>query len=140
MKGRVGGFREGSTKNYRSGWYKGFFCQSSWELAWLIYHLDHNEAVVKPKPIPYFGEDGECHNYHPDFEIRKVLHEVKGYWQNEVEVKVKAAREQGKDIIVWRRNDLKHMISYVKETYGVKKVEDLYESRQQDQNTYGVVV
>ena len=28
-----GGFREGSVKNYKSGWFNGIHCDSSWELA-----------------------------------------------------------------------------------------------------------
>ena len=31
-----GGFREGSVKNYKSGWFNGIHCDSSWELAFFI--------------------------------------------------------------------------------------------------------
>lgn len=31
----------------KSGWYKGFWCDSSWELAFLIYHLEHEIPISR---------------------------------------------------------------------------------------------
>ena len=36
-----GGYRKGSGRR-KKGWYKGFWCDSSWELAWVIYQIEHD--------------------------------------------------------------------------------------------------
>jgi len=36
-----GGKRIGSGRG-KSGWYKGYWCDSSWELAYVIYNIDHD--------------------------------------------------------------------------------------------------
>ena len=41
-----GGYRQGSGRG-KKGWYKGFFCDSSWELAYVIYCLDHNIDIKR---------------------------------------------------------------------------------------------
>ena len=33
----------------KSGWYRGIWCDSSWQLAFVIYHLDHNLNIVRNK-------------------------------------------------------------------------------------------
>ena len=42
LKGKTGGIREGAGRS-KSGWYKGYYCNSSYELAWVIYSLDNNK-------------------------------------------------------------------------------------------------
>ena len=42
-----GGIKQGSVKNYKSGWYKGYWCDSSYELAFLIYCLDHEIKIER---------------------------------------------------------------------------------------------
>jgi hypothetical protein len=39
-----GGYRKGSGRG-KSGWYKEYWCDSTYELCWLIYQLDHS---IKP--------------------------------------------------------------------------------------------
>ena len=46
-KYNLGGFKEGSVRNYKSGWYRGIHCDSSWELAFVIYYLDHNINIER---------------------------------------------------------------------------------------------
>ena len=40
MKLRGGGYRRGSGRG-KSGWYKNYWCDSTYELCWLIYQLDN---------------------------------------------------------------------------------------------------
>ena len=40
IKHAPGGKRHGSGRG-KKGWYKGYYCDSTWELAWVIYQLDH---------------------------------------------------------------------------------------------------
>ena len=41
-----GGLRKGSGRG-KKGYYKGYWCDSSWELAWVIYQLDHNIKIKR---------------------------------------------------------------------------------------------
>lgn len=52
-----GGKREGSGRGKR-GWYKGYYCDSSWELAWVIYNLDHGNQFKRNTNIYYEYEYG----------------------------------------------------------------------------------
>lgn len=41
------GLVEFDKKGYKYGWYKGHHCDSSWELAYLMYHLDNNISIER---------------------------------------------------------------------------------------------
>jgi hypothetical protein len=43
---KLGGYVKGSGRG-KKGWYKGFFCDSSYELAYLIYCLDHQINIKR---------------------------------------------------------------------------------------------
>lgn len=43
---KLGGYNPGSGRG-KKGWYKGFFCDSSWGLAYIIYCLDHNIDIKR---------------------------------------------------------------------------------------------
>ena len=42
-----GGLRPGSGRG-KMGYYKGYYCRSSWELAWIVYQIEHN-IINEPK-------------------------------------------------------------------------------------------
>ena len=44
----TGGYRHGAGHG-KSGWYKGIHCDSSWELAFLIYHLENGLYIERCK-------------------------------------------------------------------------------------------
>lgn len=44
----MGGYRKGSGVG-KSGWYNGIYCDSSWELAYVIYHIDNNLPIIRNK-------------------------------------------------------------------------------------------
>ncbi|MEI7942893.1 MAG: hypothetical protein WCH76_06985 [Candidatus Riflemargulisbacteria bacterium] len=46
--GKSGGYRRKSGRG-KHGWYKGIWCDSSWELAWVMYHLDHGIPFERNK-------------------------------------------------------------------------------------------
>lgn len=43
---KSGGYRKNGGKGIR-GWYKGYWCDSSWELAYVIYNLEHNIHFIR---------------------------------------------------------------------------------------------
>lgn len=123
LKGKNGGYRKEAGRG-KMGWYKGYYCNSSWELAWLIYQLDHN---VKPKRntegFDYIFEN-KYMKFYPDFILNdKEYIEIKGWITNKDKEKIKQFKEPLK---VLYKKDLKPVFDYVLEKYG-KSYIDLYE-------------
>lgn len=77
-KGITGGYREKGGK-CKQGWYKGYFCNSSWELAFVIFNIDHNIKFSRNKlGFPYLYNN-EIHKYYPDFILEEGSYiEIKG--------------------------------------------------------------
>ena len=94
LKQNSGGIRKGAGRG-KSGWYKGYWCDSTWELAWVIYHIDHNIPFTRNViSFPYEWEN-ETHAYHPDFRyIDGTFIEVKGYITEHTKAKFNGFRER----------------------------------------------
>lgn len=109
----------------KKGWYRGYWCDSSWELAWVIYHLDHGVSFIKnTKKFPYVFEEKQ-RNYIPDFyraDLDSFI-EVKGYRSVQFDAKVSCFP---KTLIVLYENDMDPILGYVVERYGLDFV-SLYE-------------
>lgn len=119
-----GGFREGSVKNYKSGWYKGIHCDSSWELAFVIYHLDHNINIERCKEKRKYILDNKELEYHPDFIVENIIYEIKGIKSKNSDAK----QLYNPDIIFLYRNNMKKYLDYVINKYG-KNFIDLYDKK-----------
>lgn len=117
----TGGYRKGSGHG-KSGWYKGIHCDSTWELAFLIYHFDNNLKIERCKEQRKYIYNGKEHTYFPDFVTDKGIIEIKGYSTPQWEAK----QEQNKDIITLYKKDIQSYINYVKEKYG-NDLETLYD-------------
>ncbi len=73
-----GGYRKGSGRG-KSGWYKGYWCDSSWELAFVIYNLEHNIKFERNKEGFEYEFENIKHKYYPDFILEdKTYVEIKG--------------------------------------------------------------
>lgn len=111
--GKKGGQRDKGGRS-KSGYYKGHFCGSTYELVYTIYNLDHNipfERNTKGFPYEY---KGKIHNYYPDYITPDGYVEIKGYWTELVDVKVNALSEP---IKVLYEKDLQYAFDYVSKTY-----------------------
>jgi len=109
-----GGHRQGSGRG-KKGWYKGFFCDSSYELAYVIYCLEHNIMLHRNNELRPYEWEGKIRNYIPDFIVNGVeVVEIKGYKTKQWEAKMKAHP----DIKVLYEKDLQEVFAYVKEKYG----------------------
>src|ERR1035437_2235346 len=74
-----GGYRRGSCKSH-GGYYKGIWCDSTYELVWIIYNLDHNILFERNNiGFPYKTPDGKDHKYYPDFKQNNEYIETKNY-------------------------------------------------------------
>lgn len=113
-RGEFGGINKDAYRKSKKGWYHGIYCGSSWELAFVIYHLDIGDKVVRcQKKLPYIYE-GRIFNYYPDFDIGETTYEIKGYEDK----KAKAKQEQYPEIVVLRAEQMKTILKYVTGKYG----------------------
>jgi predicted nucleic acid-binding Zn ribbon protein len=121
----MGGYRQGSGRS-KSGYYKGIYCGSTYELCWVIHSLDHS---VKFNRFPGKLESNGI-VYYPDFLLDdgKTIIETKGYEaQESVDKKSKVAESLGYSVKVLRKKDLEYAFKYVQETYNTTKFFTLYD-------------
>ena len=120
-----GGYRVGSGRS-KSGYYKGIYCGSTYELCWVIYNLDHGVLFTR---FPGKIEVDDV-VYYPDFLLDdgKTIIETKGYEAaDSVDRKTKAAETLGYTVHVLRREDLQKEFAYVSTVYGTEKYYTLYD-------------
>lgn len=117
-----GGYFEGTGRS-KTGYYKGIYCGSTYELVYVIYRLDHN--------LPVKRFEGKLTSdklvYVPDFIEGNKITEIKGYWQRSVDEKCKLAQERGYDIEVLYKEDLQYAFDWVQNHYEYKLLQDLYD-------------
>lgn len=84
-----GGYRDKGGRG-KYGWYKGYWCQSSWELAWVIYNLEHNIQFKRNTKGFTYEYDNTYHKFYPDFIMQDGTYiEIKGYMTKQAEEKIK---------------------------------------------------
>ena len=113
-----GGYRQGSGRG-KKGWYKNFFCDSSWELAYVIYCLDHDIDIKRNTERRTYIWKNKDKNYIPDFIVNDQLIEIKGYKTEQWEAKLSA----NPDVKVLYKEDLKDIFAYVIGKYGKNYIE-----------------
>jgi hypothetical protein len=121
---RTGGYKKGSGRG-KSGWYKGVWCDSSWELAFLVYHLEHKIQIKRFEGFFEYTWEGSVHKYYPDFEVGEDIYELKGIPS---EKELEKIRQAPRKIIIITEENMKPYLKYVKEKYGVNFI-SLYETK-----------
>jgi len=119
-----GGYRKGSGRG-KKGTYKGYYCDSSWELAYVIYNLDHNIKFERNEELFPYEFNGEQHKYKPDFIEGDTYVEIKGYFTEQVKAKEKAFPFKLKYI---NGETILPYLKYVEQKYG-KDFIRLYEDK-----------
>lgn len=123
--GFCGGYRKGSARG-KSGYYKGIWCDSTYELVYLIYNID-NGADIKRNTLKFsYNYNGKTHKYLPDFIVNGELVEIKNFWSEIVQAKLDCVPEK---ISILYYDDLEEMMSYVDKNYGTwhKRKKNNYE-------------
>lgn len=120
--------RIGAVKGYI---YSDIHFDSSWELAYYIWLVDHKKQFVfHPNfPLEYIGDDSKPHLYFPDFLVEGKFYELKGtqffnendepfnmytkkfWWE-----KYKAL--EAANITILKKKDIDQYLIYIKNTYG----------------------
>lgn len=111
----IGGYNEKSGRG-RKGRYKGIWCDSSYELAWVIYNLDHGISFRRnTEKFPYKYGD-KVLNWIPDFIMEDGSYvEIKGYETEQSRAKL---RDFPHKIALLKEKDLTCIFHYVKSKYG----------------------
>lgn len=124
IKHSCGGLRHGSGYG-KHGWYKGYYCDSSWELAWVIYSLDHNIKFVRNTYGFEYIFNGKIHKYYPDFLLSDNTYvEIKGYQTEQWKAKYQQVQIP---LIVLSRTEMQPIFDYIQTKYGSNWIE-LYDN------------
>ncbi len=110
------------------GWYKGFWCDSSWELAWVVYNLEHNVKFKRNKEGFEYQYKEKKRKFYPDFIIDEIYYEIKGrrnYKALDIKNKEKI-KQFKKELKVLYSKDIQPYLKYVKTKYGTNFI-SLYE-------------
>ena len=122
---KAGGLRHGSGRG-KKGWYKGFFCDSTYELVYVIYNLDNGIKFKRNEKFYEYEYNGSIHKYYPDFILEDgSFVELKGYHTDLVDLKIQSVTD--KPIKILYKKDLEYAFDYVKSNYTYNKLQDLYE-------------
>lgn len=103
---------------------------SSFEVAFYIYHRDKNEKIeYHPFKKNYKDKDGKKHVYTPDFLLNDTLYEIKGIWifnkegepfsiyHNKSELDKYLCMKEN-NVVLLQKEDIKECLNYVKTVYG----------------------
>lgn len=122
----AGGLREGSGRG-KKGWYKGYYCDSTWELAYVIYNLEHGIPFSRNTKSFDYVFNGERKKYYPDFLLETDEYvEVKGYYTKQFEAKIEQFPKE-LSLIIYDKTGIKPYLDYVINKYG-KDYYTLYEN------------
>jgi hypothetical protein len=114
-----GGLRKGSGRG-KKGWYGDFWCDSTWELAWVIYNVEHDIKFERNKKGFKYIYNNKEHIYYPDFKLDNKFIEIKGrrkYFDLSEKDKAKIESFQSELTIIFEP-DMKIFLEYVTNKYG----------------------
>jgi len=114
VTGKTGGMRNRGG-NGKVGHYKGILCQSSWELAYVIYNIEHNiEFKRNTKAFPYIFKN-KRYKYYPDFIQEGYYIEIKGFKSDRTKAKINQFPHIIK-VLYWE--EMKSYLEYTINKYG----------------------
>lgn len=106
----------------KGGWYNGIYFMSTWELAYYLYQVDNGQIIHRCYDRFEYLYNGSHHFYTPDFIVNGQYIEIKG---REVPVD-RIKYDSVQNLVVLRYCDIKDMIKYVKQKFGVNSICNLY--------------
>lgn len=118
-----------NTKNsgYKHGYYHDIYCASSYELAFVVYCLEHEIKIRRNTQGFSYQFNGESHTYYPDFIIDENTYvETKNYYTELVQAKIDYFPKNLIYKIIYKQ-EMKQYLTYCIEKYGRKFYEVLYE-------------
>lgn len=126
LKKTAGGIRNGAGRG-KSGWYKNYWCDSTWELAYVIYNLDHNINFKRNTKGFEYIYNGNIKKYYPDFILDDgTFVEIKGCLDDINKEKIKQFKFPLKILLA---KEILQYIMYVKTKYMINEIYLLYETK-----------
>jgi hypothetical protein len=121
-----GGYYKNSSRG-KSGWYKGYWCDSSWELAWVIYNIENSIEFKRNTEGFKYKYEHKVYNYFPDFILNneEIYIEIKGWMTEKNRQKI---LQFPKKLNVLTGNEMKPILEYVRNKYGEDFI-SLYEDK-----------
>jgi hypothetical protein len=110
-----GGIREGSSRG-KSGRYKGYWCDSSYELAYVIHNLDHGISFERNLEGFNYEFQNRIRKFYPDFISNGSYVEIKNFRSEETNAKI--SQFPHKIDIFYKEYVLENFIPYVVSKYG----------------------
>ncbi len=113
------------------GWYSGIYCGSTWELAFVVYCLDHGVNIARcAEAFWYDAPDRRKRKYLPDFVVNGTLTEIKGFIVDRAifDAKIASVVSAGRRIDVLFKADMEPILAYAKARFG-EQIEVAYEKR-----------
>jgi hypothetical protein len=98
----------------KKGWYEDIWCDSSWELAFVLYCKHNNIPIGRSNVKLTYIINGVVKSYYPDFLVNGVLTEIKGRPDD----RWKAKKLYNPHIDVYDGERMKPILSWAKLTYG----------------------
>lgn len=119
-----GGYRKGSSRG-KHGWYKGYWCDSSYELAWIIWALDNKINFTRNTNAFDYVYQNKVHKYYPDFIIDNEYYlEIKNFHSEITDAKISNFPHS---IEVYYKDRMKYYVEYAIQKFG-KNFTSLYEN------------
>jgi hypothetical protein len=119
----LGGYERGSGRG-KKGWYRGYWCDSTYELVFVIWAIDHEIPFERNKDIFHYEFGGKPRRWLPDFRlVDGTFVEIKGYVTDQTLAKFAFFLPS---LRVLTQAELKPMFDYVRQTYG-RNLVALYE-------------
>lgn len=109
-----GGLKEGTSRS-KHGWYKEYWCDSSYELAFLIYCLDHEIKIERNREGFEYVFENKKHLFYPDFIVDGKYVEIKNFESDLTDAKILYFPHE---IKVYYRKTIQPFLKYVKNKYG----------------------
>lgn len=109
-----------------AGRYKGYWCDSSWELAYVAYHLDHGIEIKRNRKGFKYTFYKKSHKFYPDFIVGGKYVEIKGV----IKRKSKAKFDQfPEELVIIGPEEIKPYLEYAKTVYGEDFYKTMYEAK-----------
>jgi hypothetical protein len=120
MKGRTGGYRQGSGIG-KSGWYESIWCDSTWELAYIIWCKSLGKNITRNSETFEYEFDGKRRRYLPDFIVDGQIVEIKGRRKTDALIDAKLAATFGR-VKILLAEDMLPILESVKHLQPLEKL------------------
>jgi hypothetical protein len=119
----LGGYERGSGRG-KKGWCRGYWCDSTYELAFVVWALDHEIPFARNLELFPYEYKGRVLHWTPDFLLADgTFVEIKGYITDQTRAKFEYFLPP---LRIFTRPDLERMFNHVHGQYG-KNLLALYE-------------